>query len=173
MPVIGLVRENALGTKCQTHLRILGQAIEYYMADYNFENWLPASELPQGPMWFEKLEPFVSGHDTGRQRENFVCPRAPYDQRGFSRDTLSYGWNEGFLPFGTLSNQVLTHGETVVIADSKPGEAADTVLTQDQQDLRLHARHVGKANVLFLAGNVAAMSEDEALVEWPRFWDRE
>jgi hypothetical protein len=68
---------------------------------------------------------------------------------------------------------VLTHGETVVIADSKAGPAADTVLTHDQQELRLHIRHVGKANVLFLAGNVATMTEDEALVEWPRFWDRE
>jgi len=173
MPVIGMARENALGTTCQTHLRILGQAIEFYMTDYNFENWLPASEMPDGPRWFEKLEPFVSGHETGRQRENFVCTRAPYDQRGFTPSTISFGWNEGFLPFGTLSNQVLAHGETIVIADSQRGPEADVVLSRDAQDVRFDPRHLGNGNVLFLAGHVGALCVDEIVEEWPRYWDRE
>jgi hypothetical protein len=40
-------------------------------------------------------------------------------------------------------------------------------------ELRLDTRHLGAANVLFLSGNVAAMSRDEAAAEWPRYWDRE
>jgi len=173
MPLIGMARENALSTTCQTRLRILGQAMEYYMADYNFENWLAGSELPDGPFWFQKLEPFVSGHDTGRELENFVCTRAPYEQRGFTRSTISFGWNEGFLPFGTLSNQVANAGETIVIGDSMAGATADTLLSADRQELRLDLRHLEQGNVLFVDGHAGAVSEDEAMAEWPRYWDKE
>jgi prepilin-type processing-associated H-X9-DG protein len=172
MPAIGLLRENALSARCQQHLRTLGHGIQHYMADYRFENWLPASELPNGPLWFEKLEPFVSGHEAGRASENFSCPRAPFGQRGFSRESLSYGWNERFLPFGTLSNKVANGDETIVIADSLTVGPADTVLPP-QGEVCLATRHRGRANVLFVAGHVGAMSRDEALFEWPRYWDRE
>jgi len=171
MPTIGMLRENALGARCQQHLRTLGHAIEFYMADYRFENWLPASD-PGGSRWFEKLEPFVGGHDAGRARENFTCPRAPLDQRGFSSSTVSFGWNERFLPFGTLSNKVANADETVVIGDSL--RAADSsVVLGPVGELRFDARHRGRGNVLFIAGNVGALSREEAVFEWPRYWDRE
>ena len=170
MPAIGLLRENALSTRCQQHLRALFPAIQLYMADYLHENWLPASELPDGPFWFGKLEPFVAGQVSGRSRENFVCPRAPLAQRGFARDSLSFGWNERYLPFRTLSSKVLNADETVVVADSLGGPEADTVLPPHGQ-LRLGTRHMEKANVLFLGGNVAAMTLAEAEFEWPRYWD--
>jgi hypothetical protein len=143
------------------------------MVDYRDENWLPASELPEGPLWFQKIQPFVSDEPGERARANFICPRAPQSQRGFTRDTLSYGWNERFLPFGTLSNKVFNPGETIVIADSLPSPQADTVLPPDADRPRLAARHREKANVLFLEGNAEAMSPAEAEFQWPRYWDRE
>jgi prepilin-type processing-associated H-X9-DG protein len=173
MPIIGMVRENALGTRCQQRLRILGHAVEFYMVDYNFENWLPASDPSEGGLWFQKLEPFVSGHEEGRARENFVCPRAPFEQRGFTRETISFGWNEGYLPFGTLSNKVASPNETVLVADSLLEPIADTVLTADGKTLSVDPRHRGNANILFVGGNVGAMPLDELKSEWPRYWDRE
>ena len=172
MPTIGLVRENALGTRCQQHLRSLGIAIQHYMADYRFENWLPASELTSGPMWFEKLEPFVGGQETGRSREYFSCPRAPYGQRGFTRETVSYGWNEAFMPFGTLQGKVANPDEAILIADSLRGPRSDIVLEAEGEP-RLDTRHRGRANVLFVSGNVEAMTRPEALLQWPRYWDRD
>ncbi|MFP4057202.1 MAG: type II secretion system protein [Candidatus Brocadiia bacterium] len=173
MPAIGLVRENALAARCQRHLQVLGQAIEFYMSDYRYENWLPASHLSGGQHWFERLEPFVSGHEEGRARENFVCPRAEPEQRGFAPDTISYGWNQRFLPFGTLSNKVINHGETIVIADSQPAEDCSVVLPADAERPRLATRHREEAGVLFLAGNVELMTRAEAEFEWPRYWDRQ
>jgi len=172
MPSIGLLRENALSTRCQQHLRSLGLALTHYMSDYRSENWLPASQLPNGPLWFEKLEPFVGGHEEGRARENFTCPRAPMHQRGFARHSISYGWNERFLPFGTLSNKVKNADETVVIADSLVGPNCDTVLPP-HGPLRLDARHRERASALFVAGHVASITHAEATFEWPRYWDRE
>lgn len=172
MPAVGVMRQRALSARCQQHLRALGVAGGMYIADYVGENWLPASQLPSGPYWFQKLEPFVAGHDTGRSRENFQCPRAPANQAGFSRDTLSYGWNEQYLPYTTLASQVLNHGETAMVADSLAGPFADTVLARDGT-LRLHTRHRGQANILFLSGHVALKGLDEARAEWPRYWDRE
>jgi hypothetical protein len=172
MPAIGVMRERALGARCQQHLRAIGVASGVYMADYVGENWLPASELPGGPFWFQKLEPFVAGQETGRTEENFVCPRAPYDQRGFGPENISFGWNQRFLPFGTLASQVLNHGETICVADSKAVSDPYMVLPPEGE-LRLDARHLGSANVLFLSGNVDAMTPGEAMAEWPRYWDRE
>jgi len=169
MPAIGLLRENALSTRCQQHLRSLGIAIGTYMTDYHGKNWLPASRLPDGPFWFEKLAPFVGGQETGRWRESFVCPRAPLDQRGFTRDTLSFGWNERYLPLGTVDKDIIRQGETIVIADSLPGPQCDTVLPPSGPP-RLAARHREKASVLFLAGQVALMTRAEAESEWPRYW---
>ena len=169
MPAIGLLRENALGARCQQHLRSLGIAISAYMSDYLGKNWLPASRLPDGPFWFEKLAPFVGGQETGRWGENFDCPRAPFEQRGFTRDTLSFGWNERYLPLGTVDKDVIRQGETIVIADSLPGPQCDTVLPANGQP-RLAARHREKASVLFLAGQVASMTRAEAEAEWPRYW---
>jgi len=172
MPMLGMVRENALSTRCQQHLRALGIAVVHYMADYRFENWLPASGPAGGSLWFEKLAPFVGGQETGRWGENFVCPRAPWSQRGLARDTVSYGWNEQFLPFGTLQSKVANPDETIVIADSLAGPRCDVVLPAEGE-LRLDARHRERANVLFASGNVAGMTREEALFEWPRYWDRE
>jgi len=170
MPAIGLLRENALSTRCQQHLRAMFPAMQHYMADYLYENWLPASELPNGQFWFQKLEPFVAGHASGRSKENFVCPRAPVTQRGFTRSTVSFGWNERYLSFGVLSNKVNNADETIVVADSLAGPQADTVLAP-QGELRLATRHRDRANVLFLGGNTAAMTRAEAEFEWPRYWD--
>jgi hypothetical protein len=172
MPSIGLLRENALSARCQQHLRSLGIAISAYMSDYHGKNWLPASRLPDGPFWFEKLEPFVGGHEAGRSRENFVCPRAPFGQRGFTRDSLSYGWNERHLPLGTVDKDIVRQAETIAIADSLPGPDSDTVLTPQGQ-LRFATRHRDKGGVLFLAGNVDSMGRAEAEFEWPRYWDRQ
>jgi prepilin-type processing-associated H-X9-DG protein len=172
MPTLGMVRENALATQCQQHLRSLALAVQHYMADYHSENWLPASELPRGPWWFQKLEPFVGGHARGRSRENFVCPRAHPSQRGFGRDSISYGWNEAYLPFGTLSNKVTNPDETVIIGDSLPGPRSDTLL-EPSGEPRLATRHRDRGNVLFLGGNVGAMTQREALFQWPRYWDRD
>jgi hypothetical protein len=172
MPAVGIMRERALGTRCQQHLRALGVATGLYMADYVGENWLPASQLPRGPLWFEKLERFVAGRETGRTKENFACPRAPVPQCGFTRETLSFGWNERFLPFRTLASQVMNPDETIVVADSLAGPEADTVLPPEG-DLRLDPRHRGWANVLFLAGHCGALTRQEAEAEWPRYWDRE
>lgn len=172
MPAVGVMRQRALGTRCQQHLRALGVAGGIYMSDYVGENWLPASELPGGPYWFQKIAPYVGGRDTGTWRETFVCPRARQSQRGFDRGTLSFGWNEQFLPFRTLSSQVLNPDETAAIADSLAGPESDTVLTA-AGELRLDPRHRGRANLLFLSGNVCAMSLQEVRLDWPRYWDRE
>lgn len=169
MPSIGLLRENALGARCQQHLRSLGIAISTYMSDYRGKNWLPASRLPDGPFWFEKLAPFVGGQESGQWGESFVCPRAPVGQRGFTRDTLSFGWNEWHLPFGTVDSDITRQGETVVIADSLAGPECDTVLPP-KGPLRLATRHRGEGSVLFLAGSVGSMSRAEAEREWPRYW---
>lgn len=172
MPAIGVMRENALSTRCQQHLRALGVAAEIYMSDYLHENWLAASEPPNGPWWFEKLAPHVAGHDTGRWRENFVCPRAPRAQRGFRREAISYGWNERYLPFRTLKSAVQTPDETILIADSLAGPTADTLLGATGPP-RADFRHSGRANVLFVGGNWGAMTRAESQFEWPRYWDRE
>ncbi|MFC1806043.1 type II secretion system protein [Planctomycetota bacterium] len=172
MPTVGLLRENALSTRCQQHLRALHVAMEHYMVDYRHENWLPASTLPDGPYWFEKLEPFVTGGGTPRAREAFVCPRAPIGQRGFARDSISLGWNERYLPFRTLSNVPHNVGETTILADSLAGPEADIVLPKEGE-LRLDTRHRERANVLFLGGNVATVTRTEAEYQWPRYWDLE
>ena len=169
MPAIGVMRENALSARCQRQLGALGTAMELYSREHEKrENVLPSSELPDGPLWFEKLERFVSGHEEGRSQENFACPRAPRWQRGFGRDTISYGWNEGFLPHKTLRSQVLNANETIVIADSLAGPPSDSVVSADGE-LRFDPRHLGSGNVLFLSGHVALMTLEEVEAEWPRY----
>lgn len=171
MPAIGTMRENALSKRCQDNLNSLRVALNIYMSDYISENWLPASQLPDGPFWFERLEPFVNRDDPSRARDSFVCPRAPRGQRGFTRETISYGWNQKYLPFGTLTSQWTNHNETIAIADTLAGPPPpDTVLSADGQ-LRLDTRHRARANVLFVGGNIQAMTRQEATFEWPRYWN--
>lgn len=170
VPAMSLAIERAWGTTCQGHLAELFRATTFYLHPDRGGNWLPAGE-PEGPTWFEKLEPLVAGYDRGKTRERFLCPKAPPGQRGFSRDSLSFGWNEADLPFGTVASQtaqpqtVLVLGDSLGSAPGRAGPWADTVVTPNGR-FRLDARHDDGAHLLFLDGHVEACSRPQAAERW-------
>ena len=163
-----------MDTQCRGHLGALFEAIEYYCQDYRGGKWMPASE-PEGPYWFHKLEPLVAGHRPGHYPEKFTCAKAPPGQRGLDRDSMSFGWNERDVPWGTVKDKYprphekMLLGDTIGSAPGADGPRADTLLTKEGQ-LRLDARHAsagGVGNVLFLDGHVDGISRAEAELRWP------
>ena len=169
MPVLSMAVESSLDTKCRGHLGVLFEAVEFYCQDYRGGKFMPASEV-KGPLWFEKLEPLVAGHEAGRSKQKFTCPKAPPRQRGFGRDTVSFGWNELDVPWRTVKDQYPKPREKMLLGDSlgsTPGGArADTLVTREGE-LRLDARHASGGNVLFLDGHVEGLSRAAAGGRWP------
>ena len=168
VPTLTMAVERAWATSCQGHLGELFRAMNLYLHPDQGGNWMPASEAG-GPWWFEKLEPFVVGYERGSARAKFACAKAPLHQRGFTRDALSFGWNEHDLPHGTVFNSIMAPREKVVLGDtlgSAAGHAADTLVTRDGH-LRLDARHQAKASLLFLDGHVGPHTRPQAEASWP------
>ena len=171
VPALGSATERAWAARCQGHLGELFRALSLYLHPDHGDHKMPAS-APDGPAWFEKLEPFVAGYRVGQARDRFACPKAPTAQRGFTRDSLSFGWNEWDFPLGSVASQTATPREALVLGDSL-GSAeglaaprADTVLTAGGE-LRLDARHGGEGHSLFLDGHVAGYERPQAADQWP------
>jgi len=171
MPVLSLAIESAMETQCHQHLGELFRATQIYLHPDRGGNWLPASE-DGGPYWFEKIEPLVAEYETGGARERFTCPKAPLAQRGFTRETLSFGWNERECPWGTVFNNVMKPRERVVLGDTlgtaPDGPKADTLVTRSGE-FRLDTRHEGRGSLLFLDGHVEGATRGQATKRWPAF----
>ena len=170
VPVMSVGVDRAWGTTCRGHLGELFRATTVYLHPDRGGNRLPASE-EEGPLWFEKLEPLVMGYEYGRARTRFTCPKAPAWQQGFTRDSLSFGWNELEFPIGSVADTVMVPQERLLLADSlgsaddPSGPRAHAVVTR-QGELRLDARHRGEAHVLFLDGHVGPWTRSAAAEKW-------
>ncbi|MFW6108524.1 MAG: hypothetical protein ACOC8D_01795, partial [bacterium] len=171
MPALNAAVERAWSATCCGHLGELFRATNLYLHPDHGGKYLPASG-PDGPPWFEKLEPLVAGYEAGRARGRFVCPKAPPAQQGFARDALSFGWNAADFPIGSVAAQAATPHEKLLLADSlgsaadAEGARADTVVTA-AGELRLDARHRGEAHCLFLDGHVGPYTRPRAEEAWP------
>ena len=170
LPVLNGAVERAWAARCSGQLGELFRALSLYLHPDHGDHWLPAGG-PGGPCWFDTLEPFVAGYRTGQAPQRFVCPQAPLEQRGFTRDSLSYGWNAWDFPPGSVTTGAMSPREKLVLGDSLgsgPGAAAphaDTLVTADGE-LRLDARHGGEARLLFLDGHVESCSRPRASERW-------
>jgi len=170
VPILVGSVERAWSASCKGHLGELYRAVNLYLSPDHGNNWLPAGE-PGGPFWFEKLEPLVAGHRQGKAQDRFVCTKAPPHQRGFTRDTISYGWNEHDCSYGALADKTMAPREVMLLGDSLGsggGHAADTLISRDGA-LRLDARHLDNANLLFLDGHIDTHTRAEAKANWPAF----
>lgn len=187
MPVLSIAVERSLAATCRSNLDFLYESVTLYCSDCKY---MPSSQLPDGPFWFDKLESQKLTGEGATWEEKFRCPRAPDSQQGFrratrgetnetraeQRDTVSFGWNELDVAWKTVKasdpaseRHKMLLGDSWLPASPTADERVDTLLTRGGE-LRLDYRHQGAGQVLFLDGHVEALRPDAAVerASWKR-----
>ena len=94
MPAIGLVRDAAKGTKCQSNLRQLGQASEAYSLDN--DGFLVASyNYWTGDSWAEICDPYLERNAALGSKAK-VVHTCPATTKKITQWPLTYGAHEGW-----------------------------------------------------------------------------
>lgn len=169
LPALARAKEKARSTQCTENLRQWGLAYQLYAADN--DDFLPRrgqgvqtlAVIDRPDDWFNAL-PGYFGLPTFQEMvannappaahtpSVFVCPTA-YNPGGTY--FLPYGMNMNLspwnLPLATKISDVLMPGFVVAMADA-PGPYASTY--PSRQPYSIVARHAGRINLLFLAGQV-------------------
>lgn len=166
-------REKARSIQCLNNLRQWGLAYQLYAADNN--DFLPRrgqgiqvlAQINRPQDWFNCLPPYFNlpsfqsmvtnnAKPAAHTRSVFICPTA--DDSGGTY-FLPYGMNMNLcpwnLPVATKLNQVVQPLYVVAMADA-PGQYASTY--PSSQPYSVVARHAGRVNLLFVAGQVQSFA---------------
>jgi prepilin-type N-terminal cleavage/methylation domain-containing protein len=169
LPAFGSARDKARSTECLSNIRQWGLSFRQY-ADDNSDSLprrgqgvQPLARIDRSEDWFNALPPYFASLPYQQlfaanqklrphSRSVFVCPVATDPG---SNHFLPYGMNMNLcpwiLPRQTRFAEVLRPGHVVAMADA-PGPYASTF--PSSKPYSLLARHDGRANILFLAGQV-------------------
>ena len=173
LPVLARARDQAQTTQCATNLRQWGLALRMYADDNS--DFLPRrgqgvqtlALLTRPEDWFNALPPYLNVPPyeqlavTGKKpaaggHTVFICPDAVDPGGG---NFLCYAMNMNLspwnLPLATRFATVSQPEATVAFGES-PGPYASTY--PSAQAYSIVARHAGRINLLFLAGEVRAFA---------------
>ncbi len=167
-------KEEARATQCASNLRQWGLAYHMYAADNNDflprrgQGVQPLAQIDRPEDWFNALPVYFSLPAFGQMAANNAAP-APQSQSVFICPTavntnntnmmeiyfLPYGMNMNLspwnLPLATQFNQVQMPIYVVAMGEA-PGPYSSTY--PSTQPYSIVARHTGRINLLFLAGQV-------------------
>jgi len=169
LPALARARDKASAIQCTTNLRQWGLALRMYADDH--DDFLPRrgqgvqtlALITRLDDWFNALPPYFNlppylqlvaqGREPAAGDHSvFVCPDAT-DPGGTY--FLGYGQNMNLspwnLPHATKFSAVVQPDSVVAFGES-PGPYASTY--PSKQPYSIVARHVGRINLLFLAGEV-------------------
>jgi prepilin-type N-terminal cleavage/methylation domain-containing protein len=177
-PVLGRAKTRARAAQCAGNLRQWGLAYRQY-ADDNHDylprrgqGVKPLNQIDRPEDWFNALPPYLKLPSyqqlfTNGQRlavsspSPFVCPAAADPG---SNHFLPYGMNMNLCPWGnsgqtepTKYSQVVQPVSVVALADA-PGPYSAAYPSKNPYTPV--ARHGGRVNILFLAGNVQSLAHD-------------
>jgi prepilin-type N-terminal cleavage/methylation domain-containing protein len=169
LAVLAQAREKGRAAQCLSNLRQWGMAFRMY-ADDN-DDFLPRrgqgvqtlAQIDRPTDWFNALPPYFGLQSFQMMISNNLLPAA-HSQSVFICPTASNPGGAYFLPYGMNMNlcpwnlvlpieyaQVKQPQYVVAMADA-PGPYASTY--PSKQPFSIIARHAGKVNLLFLAGQV-------------------
>ena len=171
LPALAQTRDKARYVECTGNLRQWGLAFRLYADDNG--DFLPRrgqgvqtlALITRPDDWFNALPPYFSLPSyqqlvalgikpAAHEHSVFICPDA-VDPGG--TNFLPYGMNMNLstwnLPLATRFSEVAQPASTVALADA-PGPYASTY--PSAQPYSVVARHAGRVNILFLAGQVQA-----------------
>ncbi len=173
LPALAQAREKARSTQCVDNLRQWGLAYRMYADDHN--NFLPRRGQGVQPLavidrpddWFNAL-PVYFGLPTfqamvanrakpaAHTQSVFICPTANNPGGTYF---LPYGMNMNLspwnLPLATKFDAVIQPNHVLAMAEA-PGPYASTY--PSVQPYSIVARHAGRINLLFLAGQVQSFA---------------
>jgi prepilin-type processing-associated H-X9-DG protein len=181
IPAVSNARAMASQAQCASNLRQWGMAVTMYVADYD-NKWLPRRGTGTSPtppnmighkdFWFNSLPRYVSLHPYGNMAAAGEIPQAlggtiwrcPSAEgiNNSSGYVFTYAMNMALSPtIASLPDRYDKVGPTntmVFMADS-PGPFSSVIpykSTGPTDDFNPSARHLGRANILFLDGHVAS-----------------
>lgn len=105
LPALGRARDKGKSAKCQNNLRQLGLAVQMYDEDYEVYpiGWPPNDllALPNPPIWYRQLQPFLGRATNVSGSGVFVCPSSLQKARPEERQggALREGGYWGFLAY--------------------------------------------------------------------------
>jgi prepilin-type N-terminal cleavage/methylation domain-containing protein len=169
LPALSTAKEQARSTDCVNNLRQWGVAYRMYANEYN--DFLPRRGQGVQPLfqtdrpedWFNALPAYLGMPSFSQMLASntlpaahtpsvFICPSAENPGGTYF---LPYGMNMNLcpwnLPVATKFAQVKAPDAVVAMADA-PGPYASTFPSSNPYTVV--ARHSGRANILFLAGEV-------------------
>ncbi len=173
LPALAQAKERARSTRCAGNLRQWGLAYRMYADDHN--NFLPRrgqgvqtlAVIDRPDDWFNALPVYFglptfqemvtnSTRPIAHTRSVFICPTANNPGGTYF---LPYGMNMNLspwnLPLATKFDMVIQPDCVVAMADA-PGPYASTY--PSVQPYSMVARHTGRVNLLFLAGQVQSFA---------------
>lgn len=173
LPVFARVRGAAKSAVCKSNLRQWGEALHCYTADN--EGYIPRRgqgirptyRIDREEDWFNCLSPYVGEKPYKelvaagcRPRPGnvsiFVCPEAHYDTKPYF---FSYAMNMYLSPWIRPEPHRLSEipqPERLVFMADAPGSYSSTV--PSRKAYSVVARHNGKANLVFLDGDIESRS---------------
>lgn len=173
LPVLARAKDRSRAIQCVNNLRQWGLAYRMYADDYN--DFLPRrgqgvqvlALITRPEDWFNALPVYFSqpGYlqavqlgqkPKAKDHSLFICPDATDPGMSYF---LCYGMNMNLSPWNlqlpTKYNQVVAPSSVVALGES-PGPYSSTY--PSTQAYSAVARHVGRANLLFLTGQVRSFS---------------
>jgi prepilin-type N-terminal cleavage/methylation domain-containing protein len=175
VPVLGQGQTKARSVRCLSNLDQWGLAYRQYADDNRDflprrgQGVQPLAQINRPEDWFNALPPYLQQQPyqvlfTNNQRLQagadsvFVCPAA---KDPGSNHFLPYGMNMNLspwnLPLATKFEEVVQPSKVVAMADA-PGPYASTFPSANPYSPI--ARHAGRVNLLFLAGQVGSFAGD-------------
>ena len=183
-PVFARARENARKSSCQSNLKQIGTAALMYAQDYD-EKHVPTSVgygTPVYRTWWGRplgIAPTFTGIDLNdgllqpylKNAQINKCPswetEDATEEGGRTGNSFGYAFNSRYLFRGVSLSAINRPAETVMMADAaKLNNSTGSMVNFDVLDpinslhyphSRVHARHNGTGNVLFVDGHVKAM----------------
>lgn len=175
LPALGMAREHAASATCQSNLRQWGLALTFHMNENGGEiprrgqGIQPVERVDRPEDWFNCLAPRVGERPYGQLVADGRCPRVG-DQSVFICPSAADPGGTCFLPYAMnmyLSpwirprphrlEEIVRPDRLVFMADA-PGPYASTV--PSRLSYSVAARHMGRANVVFVDGHVASFPGD-------------
>ena len=183
-PVFARARENARKTSCISNLKQIGTAALMYAQDYD-EKHVPTSVGYGTPIyrtWWGRplgIAPNFTGIDLNdgllqpymKNAQINKCPswetEDATEEGGRTGNSFGYAFNSRYLFRGVSLSAINRPAETLMMADAaKLNNSTGSMVNFDVIDpinslhyphSRVHARHNGRGNVLFVDGHVKSM----------------
>ena len=179
LPALSQARENARRAVCMNNLKQLGIIITLYTLDYN--EYLPPcrqANISGAPFWNDIL--IAAGYfkplslATGKQaqgdRNILLCPFWPPKKWTEGYSSRLYGFNRAQFSYGTFTkiSKIKNPSDTWILCDSiDVGSSAKYQINEaglSAGNNKVHLRHNGTANFLFVDGCVRSLTENDLKV---------